>query len=100
MTTIRPTTNFADVRGNGWRKNRTYAVSDDRAERMIADGIAARVLTPVESACELMEAAGCGLVIVDENRAPGMLVDVARARGLKVVKLRSVHSMNSRAAKH
>ena len=59
---------------------------------MIADGIASRVLTPVESACELMEAAViCGLVIVDETRsAPGMLVDVARARGLKVaMKLRS-----------
>ena len=74
----------ADRLGRPWDKDSVYNVNAERAQEFIGAGIAERVLSDAETAARTLKAAGVAIVAM--SGADELLIEAARAAGVKVLK--------------
>ena len=74
----------ADRLGRSWFKGAVYDIDPGKAQEFIGAGIAERVLSDAESAARTLKAAGVAIVALPG--ADELLVEAARAAGVKVLK--------------
>ena len=74
----------ADRLGRSWLLGAVYDVNPERAQEFIHAGIAERVLSDAETAARTLKAAGVAIVALPG--ADELLIEAARAAGVKVLK--------------
>ena len=74
----------ADRLGRPWYKGSVYDIDPERAQEFIGAGIAERVLSAAETTARALKAAGVAIVALPG--ADELLIDAARAAGVKVLK--------------
>ena len=74
----------ADSLGRAWVKGAVYDVNGDQAQDFIGAGIAERALSEAETTARVLKASGVAIVAMPGSDE--LLVEAARAAGVKVLK--------------